>query len=188
MLLIFVMLPTYTYPEILTAKCLLSNKDFIFHHPPSPHEVTTSLEVENSGNKNLSPGKILNGNLPPVLSILKFALASWVWKLVFCAQNMAGWGRQSQIIPWGIGTEHTVYSPLKKIFGFALQKLLSHWPLVMSCPCLQGPGNSPWLMESLSCEYTFHLRRAAIVSVRTTQKAQLGNASQPCSGPSGVLK
>lgn len=32
----FVMLPTYTYPEILTAKCLLPNTESIFHHPPFP--------------------------------------------------------------------------------------------------------------------------------------------------------
>jgi hypothetical protein len=58
---------------------------------PSPHEATTSLGMENSGNKNPSPGKKnLIGNLPPVLQIFKFALGSQVWKLDFCAENMAG--------------------------------------------------------------------------------------------------
>lgn len=39
------MLPTYTYPEILTAKCLLSNADYIFHHAP----FTTQSNVIQSG-------------------------------------------------------------------------------------------------------------------------------------------
>lgn len=147
---------------------------------PLPHEATTSLGMENSGNKNLSPGKkILNGNLPADLQIFKLVLASWVCKLDFCAQTMAGWARQAQITPWGLGTEHTVYNPLKS-FESLLQRILSHWPLVMSCPCLQGPGNAPWLMECLICEYTFLLRGAATGSVRATKKAQLGNASQSC--------
>lgn len=186
----FVMLPTYTYPEILTAKCLLSHADFIFHHPLF---TTWSNNVIRSGKLwEYEPEpwkKILNGNLPPALQIFELALAPWVWKRGFCAQNMAGWGRRSQITPRGPGNRTHSLQSSKEVGGLAGQRVLSHWPLVMSCPCLQGPGNAPWLMECLIfCEYTFHLRGAAT-----------GRASRPRSpvrecqsalhrGPSVVLQ
>lgn len=112
------MLPTYTYPEILTASHLLSEADFILHHPSFATEATTSFGVENSGKKKPELWKkMFNRNLPPALQAFKFTLASWVWKQDSCAQNMAGRRRQFQITPRGLGTEHLVYSLPKRIEG-----------------------------------------------------------------------
>lgn len=189
----FVMLPTCTYPEIVTAKCLLSNADFIFHHPPLTTWSNNGIKSGKlCGNKNLSEPwkKVLNGNLPPALQIFVFALASWVLKLDFCAQNMAGWGRQSQITPWGRGNRTHSLQSSKEVWGPGLQRLLSHWPLVMSRPCLQGPGNAPWLMESLIFgEYTFHPGGAATGSFKATKEGPVrGCQSTKHRGPSVVLK
>lgn len=129
---------------------------------PSPHEVTTSLEVENSvGIKNLSLGKKYEMGI--CLQLCRFSSLSWP----------LGSGRESfvpriRLDEEGLRKSHpggyeqnTQSTVLWRGLRPALQRLLSHWPLVMSCLCLQGPGNAPWLMECLTCEYTFLLRGAA---------------------------
>lgn len=72
------MLPTYTYPEILTASHLLSKAGFIL----ATHPLHIKQHVIWSGKlweeKPELWKKMVNGNLPPALQIFKLALASRV--------------------------------------------------------------------------------------------------------------
>lgn len=111
----FIMLPTYTYPEILTAKCLLSNADFIFHHPPFTTWSNNVIRSGKLGEWKPEPWKkILNGNLPQALQIFELAPASWVWIEIFVLRIRLDREGSLKSQPEGSGTEHTVYSPLKR--------------------------------------------------------------------------
>lgn len=152
----------------------MQTSSFTTHH--SPHEVTMSLGVENSvGIKTWALEK--NTKWESASSSADFRACPGLLGLearLLCPEY--GWvGRQSQITPRGPGNRTHRLQSSEDSWGLGRRRTSSHWPLVMSCPCLQGPGNAPWLMECLIfCEYTFPLGGAAT-----------GRGSRPPEGPVG---
>lgn len=76
-----------------------------------------------------------------------------------------GWTRKAvSITPWGLGTQHLVYSLPKRMEGWTIEAPFS-LALGDVMAMSSGPRKFTMTNGALICEYTFHLRGAATVWV-----------------------